>query len=62
MVIVTVEEAALLLAVDGIVGGVEVEDQVLRRRAVRGDVLDFPTNGERGVNGYSARSNSTGDR
>ena len=33
MIIVAVEEAALLLAVDAVVGGVEVEDQVLRRRA-----------------------------
>ena len=31
MVVVAVEEAALLLAVDRVVGGVEVEDQVLGR-------------------------------
>ena len=28
MIVVAVEEAALLVAVDGVVGGVEVEDQV----------------------------------
>jgi REP element-mobilizing transposase RayT len=41
-----------------------------RKKLLRGDVglrlrqivLDFPTNGERGVNGYPARSYSTGDR
>ena len=39
MIVVAVEEAALLLAVDAVVGGVEVEDQMLRRRRVRGDEL-----------------------
>ena len=39
MIVVAVEEAALLLAVDAVVGGVEVEDQVLRRRRVGGDEL-----------------------
>lgn len=36
-VIVPVEEAALLGAVEGVVGGVEVEDQFFGRRAVGGD-------------------------
>ena len=36
-VVITVEEAVLLLAVDGIVGGVEVEDQFLGRRRLRRD-------------------------
>ena len=31
VVVVAVEEAPLLVAVHGVVGGVEVEDQVLRR-------------------------------
>jgi hypothetical protein len=39
MIIITVEETALLLAVDAIVGRAEVEDQMLRRRGVGGDVL-----------------------
>jgi hypothetical protein len=37
MIIITVKEAALLLAVDAVVGGVEVEDKVFRRRRVRGN-------------------------
>jgi len=39
MIIVSVEEAAFLTAVDGVVGGVEVEDQVFRRRRMRGEEL-----------------------
>lgn len=39
MVIVAVEEAADLLAVYGIVGGIEVKDQPLRGTTVRGDEL-----------------------
>ena len=39
MIIVSVEESALLLAVDAVVGGVEVEDQVLGRVEMRGDEL-----------------------
>ena len=39
MIVVAVEEAALLLAVDRVVGGVEVEDQVLGRLGVGGDEL-----------------------
>ena len=39
MIIVPVEESPLLLAVDGVVGGVEVEDQVLGRLGVSGDEL-----------------------
>ena len=39
MIIIPVEEPALLVAVDGVVGGVEVEDQVLGRLGVRGDEL-----------------------
>ena len=34
-IVVAVEEAALLVAVQGIVGGVEVEDDVLGRRGMR---------------------------
>jgi hypothetical protein len=34
-VIVAVEEAAFLMAVQGVVGGVEIEDNLLRRRPVR---------------------------
>ena len=39
MIVVAVEEAALLLAVDRVVGGVEVEDQVLGRLGMGGDEL-----------------------
>src|SRR6478609_3138292 len=39
MIIVAVEESPLLLAVSGVVGRVEVEDQVLRRLGVGGDKL-----------------------
>ena len=39
MIVVAVEEAALLLAVHGVVGGVEVEDQVLGRLGMGGDEL-----------------------
>src|SRR5512135_1485178 len=39
MIIIPVEEAALLLAVHRVVGGVEVEDQVLGRGAMGGDEL-----------------------
>jgi hypothetical protein len=39
MIIVAVEESALLLAVDEVVGGVEVEDQVLGGIEMRGDEL-----------------------
>jgi hypothetical protein len=39
MVIVPVEEAALLPAVDRVVGGVEVEDRVRRRLGMGGDEL-----------------------
>ena len=39
MVIISVEETPLLLAVDGVVGGVEVEHQVVGRLGVGGDEL-----------------------
>src|SRR5512142_850475 len=39
MIIIAVAEAALLLAVHRVVGGIEVEDQVLGRGAVGGDEL-----------------------
>ena len=39
MIIVSVKEVALLLAVDEIVGGVEVEDQMFRGHRVRGEEL-----------------------
>ena len=39
MIVVAVEESPLLVAVDGVVGGVEVEDQVLGRLGVSGDEL-----------------------
>ena len=39
MIVIAVEESSLLIAVDGVVGGVEVEDQMFRRRGVRGDEL-----------------------
>src|ERR1017187_1570171 len=39
MIIVSVEEAALLVAVDAVVGGVKVEDQMLWGHRVRGDEL-----------------------
>ena len=39
MVIIAVEETAFLLAVDAIIGRVEIEDQVLRRGGVGGDEL-----------------------
>src|SRR6185312_6130152 len=39
MIIISVKEAVLLLAVDAIVGGVEVEDQVCRWRRVGSDAL-----------------------
>ena len=39
MIIVSVEKSALLMTVDRIVGGVEVEDQVLGRRRVGGEEL-----------------------
>ena len=39
IIVVSVEESALLLAVDAVVVGVKVEDQVLWRQRVRGDEL-----------------------
>src|SRR5512135_3377988 len=39
MIIIPMEEAALLLTVHRVVSGVEVEDQVLRRGAIGGDEL-----------------------
>ena len=39
MVVIAVEEPPLLMAVHGVVGGVEVEDQMLRRLGVGGDEL-----------------------
>ena len=39
MIIVSVEESALLLAMHEVVGGVEVKNQMLRRRGVGGDEL-----------------------
>ena len=39
MIVVAVEESPFLMAVDGVVGGVEVEDQVLRRLGMGGDEL-----------------------
>ena len=39
MVVVAVEEATLLLAVYGIVGGIEVQDEPLRGTAKRGNEL-----------------------
>ncbi len=37
MIVIAVEETALLLAVNRVVGGVEVEDQLLGSRRMRGD-------------------------
>ncbi len=39
IIIVAVEESSLLLAMDAVVGGVEVEDQMVRRPRVRGEEL-----------------------
>ena len=39
MIIVPVEESLLLVTVDGVIRGVEVEDQVLGRLGVSGDEL-----------------------
>jgi hypothetical protein len=39
MIIISVEETALLPAVDEVVGGVEIEEHVLRRRGVGGEEL-----------------------